>query len=164
MGYAASEPRSVQGRHRRPITVRPLPAGPSRDGIASCRLRPLTVVWTLAITTGLLLESLLPQSFIPSISTGVLADLTEVRNTPVSYLFLGVGLGLLAFAFDRFDIRGGVRGATMGAIFGTVASMILIGRSIPVQEIGWFPLLAASLLHLVVFGLAGVFLAAYRNA
>ena len=82
---------------------------------------------------------------------------------PISYIALGVGFGLLACAFDRFDIKGPVRGATMGAIFGAIASMAIISQSIPVEEISWFPLLAASLIHVVEFGLAGAFLAAYRN-
>lgn len=164
---AISRPTIRGGKHRRSFRYRFFPkdgsvnlAGASRD---ASELLPIVVAWMLALSTGLFLDEVFPDVSVGGRWSGDLLDPSLIRQTPVAYLALALGVAVLGWIFDRIDLEGAVRGAVAGGILGVAASLAVISRSISAEEIGWLPVVSASLVHMIEFGCAGACLGVYRG-
>lgn len=128
------------------------------------RVRPLLVAWVLTIGVDLFFNAgLFSNLFDQDREPGLLPDPVLFRRIPVAYLALAVGVTALGWLFDRIDLRGGRRGAGVGGLFGVVVALLGVVNLWTALEMTGLFVVAAVLVQVVEFGIAGAFLGAYRD-
>lgn len=126
--------------------------------------RPIVVAWLLTVGVDLFFNAgVFAGLFDQEREPALLPDEVLFRRIPVAYLALAIAVMVLAWLFDRIDVIGTTRGATVGGIAGVVAAALgIIALWTAIDMTGLF-VVAGSLVQIIELGTAGAFYGSYRG-